>query len=341
MAEHEHFSFIGQTAYQDLIRLLGDATVTSIQGAPTLRTRGPRGYWYDRYRIGDKIVEAYIGEDTPDLRKRLEYYRTIKKQSADRQKQQAHLIRLLSTEGYRRPDIAYGRLMAAFANAGLFRLGGTLIGTHAFRLYETELSVRFALDRLAATNDIASFERLSVALGDTTNPDITEVLRKFEFESVPGLDKNTVWRWRQARQGGLVEFLTPSFSAEEDIRELPTIGVHARALHFLNYLIADPIPAAVLYRYGTLVQIPRPERYAIHKLIVADRRRGGPDSAKSAKDRAQAAFLIDILATDRPGDLAQAYTDALSRGKKWQIRLSASLKRLPKAAGILNELIVG
>jgi hypothetical protein len=71
----------------------------------------------------------------------------------------------------------------------------------------------------------------------------------------------------------LVEFLTPSFRSEEDIRELPALGVAAQSLHFLNYLIAEPIKAAALYRSGVLVQIPRPEAYAVHKLIVANRRK--------------------------------------------------------------------
>ena len=65
-----------------------------------------------------------------------------------------------------------------------------------------------------------------------------------------------------------------------------------------------------LYRSGVLVQIPRPERFAIHKLIVADRRQGGPDQAKARKDRAQAAFLIGVQAQDRPEDLLEAYEGA-------------------------------
>jgi len=55
-----------------------------------------------------------------------------------------------------------------------------------------------------------------------------------------------------------------------------------------------------------LVQIPQSERCAIHKLIVADRRRGGPDALKSGKDRRQAAFLIRVLAEDRPEELRDA-----------------------------------
>ncbi|WP_241560124.1 GSU2403 family nucleotidyltransferase fold protein [Solirhodobacter olei] len=35
------------------------------------------------------------------------------------------------------------------------------------------------------------------------------------------------------------------------------------------------MPTTALYRSGVLVQIPQPERFAIHKLIVADRGFGG------------------------------------------------------------------
>jgi len=86
-----------------------------------------------------------------------------------------------------------------------------------------------------------------------------------------------------------------------------------------------------------LVQVPRPERFAIHKLIVADRRRAD-DRLKSAKDRAQAAFLIDALARDRPDDLAEAHEDALSRGPRWRDRIAASLSRMPQTAALLAAL---
>ena len=131
----------------------------------------------------------------------------------------------------------------------------------------------------------------------------------------------------------LVEFLTPAF-AEEGPRPLAALGVTAQALRHLNFLIADPIPAAVLYRSGVLVQIPRPERFAIHKLIVAERREGR-DRLKAEKDRRQAAFLIAALAEDRPQELREAYEDALSRGPKWRDRLAASLARMPETAQAL------
>ena len=87
-----------------------------------------------------------------------------------------------------------------------------------------------------------------------------------------------------------------------------------------------------------LVQIARPEAYAIHKLIVADRRRRGTEALKSRKDLAQAEFLIEALAELRPDELAEAFEDAMSRGPKWQKRIGASLARLPKAAVRIAEI---
>ena len=147
-----------------------------------------------------------------------------------------------------------------------------------------------------------------------------------------------VWRWRQSRSEALVEFLTPAFGAEL-VKPLPALGVSAQALNYLNFLIAEPIQAVALYRSGVLVQVPRPERFAIHKLIVADRRRGGPDQLKARKDRDQAAFLVAVLSEDRPDELAEAYADARSRGPRWRARIDASLKRMPETAERLAALV--
>lgn len=130
----------------------------------------------------------------------------------------------------------------------------------------------------------------------------------------------------------------PSFEEDETIRDLAALGVSAQSFHFLNYLIADPIRVPILYRAGVLVQIPRPERYAVDKLIVADRRQGGPDALKAHKDRAQAAFLIEVLAETRPEDLADAYQSAHETGPEWRKRIAASLKHMPASAELLDNL---
>ena len=331
---------LAHAAYHDLLRSLGDEQVATLRGSPRLEQRSGRRYWYDTYRVGDQVRKSYIGEDTPELSARIAKHRDIVRRNKDGASHRARLVRLLRAEGLLPTDGGTGSILNAMAKIGVFRLGGTIVGTHAFRLYEGELWLRYSFDQSAQTDDldIAQFERLSLALDDSVDTPLPETFRDLGFAPVPSLDGAAVWKWKQSRTETLIEFLTPSFRPEEDIRDLPALGVSAQSLHFLNYLIADPIKAAVLYRSGVLVQIPRPERFAIHKLIVADRRRGGPDALKSVKDRAQAAFLISVLAEDRPDDLAEAYEAAIGNGVKWRDRIAASLKRMPQSFAILEAL---
>jgi hypothetical protein len=86
-------------------------------------------------------------------------------------------MRVLRAEGYLMADASTGQVISAMERAGVFRLGGTLVGTQAFRLYEGELGIRIGFGRTAVTDDIdiASFELLSVALEDTVDETISEV----------------------------------------------------------------------------------------------------------------------------------------------------------------------
>ncbi|MEI2686065.1 MAG: GSU2403 family nucleotidyltransferase fold protein [Cypionkella sp.] len=331
---------IAQAAYQDLLRLLQDEAVAGIIGTPHKVMRNGRGYWYDMFRLGTAVKNRYIGDDSPEIAARLQRHAKIAASAKTRAAERSRLIRLLRAEGVTTTDRETGTLLAAFERAGVFRLGGTIVGTHAFRFYEAELGIRYSTSDLAQTGDIdiASFERLSLALGDHVETALAETFQALDFAPLPSTSGTAVWRWKQSTTASLVEFLTPSFRPEEDIRPLPALGVSAQSLHYLNYLIAQPIKAAALYRSGILIQIPRPENFAIHKLIVADRRQGGPNQIKSIKDRAQAALLIAALAEDRPADLAEAYHDALSRGTRWGERIAASLKRMPETAAHLADI---
>lgn len=333
-------STIGQSAWLDLLRLLKDEAVSDIRGKPKLKKVGGKRYWYDQYRVGDDVIDRYIGEDTDELRKRLDRYGEIRARAQTARKERSRLMRILRAEGYLTADVGTGQILSAMARAGVFRLGGTLVGTQAFRCYEGILGVRIGFDASAQTNDIdvASFEKLSLVLGDTVDPSLPNVFEDLKFDPVSSRDKAKVWRWKQTKHQTLVEFLTPSFNAEEELRPLPALGVSAQSLHFLNYLIAEPLDAPVLYRDGVLLRIPRPERYAIHKLIVAVRRLDGVNSQKSQKDRLQAAFLIHVLAQERPDDLAEAYHLALSKGPAWRGALENSLARLAETRETLSRL---
>ena len=334
-----HLSSIAMSAYTDLVRLLKDDAMSGIEGKPTLKQRGDKAYWYAARRVGSDMRFFYIGEDSADTRARIDRIEALHTTAKERQTERSRLVRLLRAEGMTPTDRATGSILSAMADAGTFRLGGTIVGTHAFRFYEGELGIRLPLGGTANTGDIdiAQFEKLSVVLEDQVDPTLAETFSALKFDPLPGLEPRRTWRWAQGGSGQLVEFLTPAFG-EETIRDLPALGVSAQGLNYLNFLIAEPIHAAAIYRSGVLVQVPRPERFAVHKLIIADRRRDGAGSLKASKDREQAAFLIAALAEDRPDDLSLAYTTAMEVGPRWREHLTNSLKRMPDTVDIISRI---
>jgi hypothetical protein len=110
----------------------------------------------------------------------------------------------------------------------------------------------------------------------------------------------------------------------DEPQTLPAIGTMAIPLRFLDFLIYDAIPAAMLHDGGVLVNVPRPERYALHKLIVSRRRREG--AAKIDKDVAQAEILLGILAERRKADLRDAWDELRERGPKWRQLVDEALE---------------
>lgn len=334
-----YHSQTGLAAYDDLKRLLLDDQVADIQGTPVPTTVNGRVFWYDKFRLGRDMAQRYIGPDSPDLQARLKRAAELKALAEARRREKTRLVRILRAEGYGSIDQKTGSLLNAFSRVGVFRLGGTLVGTIAFRHYEGELGLRLGLDALARTGDldIGSFERLSFAVGDQVDEALSKVFADLKFAPVPSTEKGRVWRWSQSGGEMLVEFLMPA-ARDEGVRDLAALGVSAMALRHLDYVLADPVPAVSLYRSGVLVQVPRPERFAIHKLIVAERRAGGRDAAKAVKDRAQAALLIEALAELRPDELREAHEDARARGPNWARRIEASLARMPESAALLARL---
>jgi hypothetical protein len=132
-----------------------------------------------------------------------------------------------------------------------------------------------------------------------------------------------------------VELLAPNRGPERDEPiSLPALGSHAQALRFLDFLIYDTIPAVILHGPGVVVNVPTPERFAVHKLIVAHWR--VKDRAKVLKDLSQAAQLIEALWDIQRADLVEVLREAAGRGPAWREALARSVAnisgRLPEGA---------
>lgn len=86
----------------------------------------------------------------------------------------------------------------------------------------------------------------------------------------------------------------------------------------------------VVAKAGVLINVPSPARFALHKLVTLERRSAGLQ-AKALKDLAQAQQLLEVLLSDRPGDLRVAREAADEQPPKFQAQLGQAIKRLPES----------
>lgn len=210
-----------------------------------------------------------------------------------------------------------------------------LVGTQAFAAYGPLLGVRLgrALQQTMDV-DVAQTPDVSVAVQDRLDLPLEETLQRVDpgFAAIPGLDPREP-PWRFAAPPGLrLEVLTTrrGRGGRGGVVPLPALQAGGQVLDFLDFTLRDPVPAVVLHGTGIPVLVPDPARYAVHKLIVSVRRKDLAQ-AKSAKDVAQAAALVEVLAADRPDYLVAAWEEAWARGMAWRRALEEGATRLPAA----------
>ena len=78
------------------------------------------------------------------------------------------------------------------------------------------------------------------------------------------------------------------------------------------------------------MRVPSPARYAVHKLIVAQERKGSP---KSQKDLEQSYDLQKVLLKLDPEGLEEAFDEARQRGPGWLKRVDAGQKAIVRMFG--------
>lgn len=324
---------IAQTLYAELVdRCVSAQFCTTFGGdgnfvAKTKKAReGVRRYWYFQEQTEAGRKQRYVGPETPELLERIAKHKNVRNDDNERRKLISALVR---TYGMPRPVDDIGRIIVALAAAGAFRLRAVLVGTCAYQTFAPMLGVHLSSSVLMTEDiDIAQFKNVSVAVEDAVPP-LLDTLKSVDAEFVPvphPRDSRRSTSYRNGR-GTRVDFLTPNEGRDTDEPQLlPSQSTDAQPLRHLDFLIHDAVPAVVLHGAGILVQVPTPERYAVHKLIVARRRQAG--SGKKSKDLMQAQALIPVLAISRPHELRAVWDEAVGRGKKWRRYLFESLMEM-------------
>lgn len=308
---------------------MAESARRSIAKAPgTFATKkiGGEIYVYFQYsQPGGKTRQLYIGKKGPAVDRLVLRFRSdrpeVEKERADLERLCAQIRVGGGWEMGARP----ARVLKAFADSGVFAAGAVLVGTQAYGALGNLLGVRFSRVHLS-TQDVDVAGISLVAAPERVNADAGAVLERLEmgFLPVPGLDPRHPSTSFKIRGEALrIDFLTPGKGSSPVA--LPSLSTYAQPLRFMEYLIENPERAAVLDSGGFLVLVPTPARFALHKILIAGERLAFQE-AKSAKDLAQAAQILEVLGQRRPGDLRLA-ADAM-RDRGWEKKLKRGIARL-------------
>ena len=337
--EFKRLSLLTQTAYARLLDLLLTAEVGAPEDGASLVSKTIRGrrYWYAQRQEGGKKVQRYLGPETPEVVAIVERSRRRRDDRASR----TELIAMAHSGGAHILGAAEAQVLDRLSP--VFRVGGVLVGSHAFVVIGNSMGARWR-EAIARTQDvdIAQDRHLALAIGkDQQSADVRRALGDAvpRFSVLSPTHPATAFRVRGTDVE--VEILTPMIGRSRGKPvKIEALGVAATPLRFLDYLIEDTQPGAVMGGSGVLVNVPRPGRFALHKLIVAARR--GTSSlgpSKSPKDRAQASALLRLLLAELPGEITLAWKALSVRGKAWRDAVSTSLRLLdPELVAGLRSL---
>jgi len=326
-----------RTAYQDLLDRHERRPTPEYEGAPRKVERSERAYWVLKRRSGSRSADDYLGPDTPEMAARVAAIRdaneALKRWKADC----ASIVSMLRHARSLAPDSITGRILARLAEADFFRRGGVVGGTHAFRCYPLMLGRRPPGDS-SFTDDVDLFAPANLRLMKDDGHSLIDTLSDsgLKVEMIPNSLDPAPLRWL-VNDKMVLDVLSPLTRGGDRVRLHDGLQVRVQALPYLEYALEQPVEAVALYREGALIRIPSPERFALHKLLVSSLR-PSREAGKASKDRAQAAWLIDALADERPFETAEAWADLVRRGRKWERRALSTLERMPETRSVLQTL---
>lgn len=312
-----------QTLYADLVQQVHAV----VERSASLYRRDISGvsYIYGKRPAGASRRDIFIGRaDDPAAGERAA---GIAQENAAA-KVRTSLVSALRRAGIPAPGIALAQVLDTLEEAGLLRQA-VVVGTAAYQCYPApagHLLPSSAMMTQDADLATASLAISAVDAGET----LETILKRADptFRPLPGLHRAAPPSHFRSGAGFVVDLRTPQLRRNDpNPMPLPALAAGAVPLQYLAWLIEAPMEAAVLYRSGIAVRIPQPARFAVHKLILAQKR--GGDTTKRVKDLVQAGALIAALKRSDPFALSDAFEDACAQGVTgWKRPADRSLAEL-------------
>jgi hypothetical protein len=235
------------------------------------------------------------------------------------------------------------RVFESLERAGVFLAGGVVVGSHAFALYSNMLGVKWNTHSTRTQDiDIASDNIIKIGAIDK-QVDLKETILQsgLGFFEAPTLNRKEVSTTFAAKGKQLrVDVLTPMLGrmSSEPVY-LASLKTMAQPVRFLDYLLENIQPAIIVSKSGILVNTPSPARFALHKLVVSQRRLPAFHT-KSKKDINQAEQLLTVLVDERPGDILLALEAIKELPNKFNQQLKSGMRHLtPDLQREMKELM--
>ena len=338
MKLHKEMSLSAQTAYAGLDEAARSADLTrsiaSLPGGFAKKTVAGRVYWYYQVKTGDgSLSQSYVGPDDDSTRALIARHGD----PAGKLSHQ-HLVRLNKAAielGCADIPLKHARVIQRFADNGMFSAGGILVGTHAFLAYQNLLGLRWEAGAATLDLDFAHAGRnVSLALPENLRMDTPAVIDSLEMGFIPN---NSRTSYKKADEPDFdIDFLTSRGRTGDMPVLIPRFNLKLQPLRFMELSLQDPMRCTLLSRSGpVVVNLPRPERYALHKLLVFGERVQA-QRVKAMKDLAQSAALVDYLLEYDAAALAQIWLDIQARGPGWRQRMAHGFKALETSYSSLH-----
>ena len=279
-----------------------------LPGSFSIKTVAGAEYVYFQYSDpGGTKRQFSVGRRTPELDAVVEQYAAARAEHELDRQPLDRLVGMMRSAGLAVAPHAPARVLRALSEAGVFNAGGVLVGSYAFQTLGNLLGVRWP-GAAWRTQDIDNAAHLRIAVPATT-ADIPKALDSLQmgFVPIPQLDvRQPSTSFRVRGQTLRLDLVTPGRTIDVSPTPISRFRAAAAPIRHLTLVMDDAQPGLVIgANHVHLVVVPTPARFALHKLYVSQTR-SVVQQAKSGKDRHQAALMLEVLAEDRPADLAAA-----------------------------------
>ena len=326
---HHQLSTAAQTAYASLSsasRVADLRTVAELPGSFSKKIVKKREYWY--YQTADltgKQIQIFLGSASNELTELIATHRRGETKTTHLRQ----LCRQAIAAGCLSIIPAHAKIVERLADAGFFRAGGILVGTHVYMAYQNYLGIRWHSAAQTLDLDFADAGRnISVAIPSDVTMDMGSEIEALQMGFVPV--KSLTTYIKSDEQDLQIDFVTCLHRGGDTPVLVKSLNATMQPLKFMEFSMEAPIQITLLAQRGAFtVNAPPPEKYALHKLLVYGER---PQNMriKASKDLAQAASLIDYLGENDAQLLNETWVGLVKRGPGWKSRAIQGLEALTR-----------